>query len=84
MKIASLRPNPTQDELELDLESPSSEDAMIEIFDALGVKVLSDAKTMASGTNVVHLDTKNLSGGMYLVRINSAAGSVSRSFVKVQ
>ena len=68
----------------MSIELYASADAMIEIFDALGVKVLSNAKTVASGTNVVHLDTKNLSGGMYLVRINSAAGSVSRSFVKVQ
>jgi hypothetical protein len=80
MKITSLHPNPAQDEIELDLQSASKQNAMIEIFDALGVKVFSDVRYIITGSNSIHLDTKGLSGGMYLVRV----GGASQSFVKVQ
>jgi hypothetical protein len=84
MKIISIRPNPAQDEIELDLQSPVEQASTIEIFDALGVRVLSDMKHISKGTNAIHVDTRNLSGGMYLVRINAVSGSVSGSFVKVK
>ena len=80
LRIISIRPNPAQDELGIDLESREKQDAPIEIFDALGVKVFSDTRNISVGSNSIHLDTKGLSGGMYLVQV----GNVSQSFVKVQ
>jgi hypothetical protein len=80
LDIISIRPNPAQDELEIDLRSAMKQDALIEIFDALGAKVFTDMRNIISGINSIHLDTKGLSGGMYLVRV----GGVSQSFVKVQ
>ena len=100
LKIISLRPNPAQDEVILSVsvaptfsrsagaegrsEPTESRLHYVTIFDALGNQVFSQERNLPSGTNEIHLDTKNLSGGVYLVRINSDLGSVSRSFVKVR
>ncbi len=80
LKIISIRPNPAQDEIELDLESSGIQSATIEIFDALGVKFVSQEKNFSKGVNSIHLDTKSLSGGIYIIRI----GDASQNFVKVK
>ncbi len=77
LDIISIRPNPAQDELEIDLQSAVKQDATVEIFDALGVRVFSDVRNIAAGSNSIHLDTKGLASGMYLVRV----GGVSQSLV---
>ncbi|MFI5263485.1 MAG: choice-of-anchor D domain-containing protein [Candidatus Kapaibacterium sp.] len=73
LKIVSLHPNPSQDEIELDVRSEGKQDAVVEIFDALGVKVFSEIRNMEAGANIVHLDTKGLSSGMYLLRVGGAS-----------
>ncbi len=75
--ITSIRPNPAQDEIEINLQSGLKQDANVEIFNALGARVYFGAKNLILGENKVHLDTKGLSSGMYLVRV----GSVSESLV---
>jgi photosystem II stability/assembly factor-like uncharacterized protein len=81
MKILSVHPNPAQDEIIVDVQSPVNQDATIEIYNALGQNVFSQ-KTSISYTT--HIDTRNLSGGVYLLKINSETGSVSQSFVKIR
>ncbi|MFI5264583.1 MAG: hypothetical protein ACHQM6_08720, partial [Candidatus Kapaibacterium sp.] len=53
MKIVSLRPNPAQDEIELDVQSAMKQDVRIEIFDALGAKVSSNMRCAALGSNTI-------------------------------
>ena len=77
LEITSLRPNPAQDELEIDLQSAARQDANIEILNALGAKVYSDTKNIISGASSIHLDTRSLSSGVYLVRV----GGVSQSLI---
>ena len=77
MKIISMRPNPAQDEIEINLQSTMKQDANIEIRNALGACVYSGVKNLKSGPNSIHLDTKGLASGMYLVRV----GEVSQSLV---
>ena len=77
LDIISIRPNPAQDEIEIDLESAIKQDANIEIRNALGACVYSGAKNLVSGSNSIHLNTKGLASGMYLVRV----GKVSQSLV---
>jgi hypothetical protein len=77
MKIISMRPNPAQDEIQIDLESAVKQDANIEIRNALGAVVLSDRRNMTNGKNTIRINTKGLASGMYLVR----AGSASQSLV---
>ncbi|MFI5263174.1 MAG: choice-of-anchor D domain-containing protein [Candidatus Kapaibacterium sp.] len=80
----SIRPNPVQDEIVLDVNSPGLQEATIEIFDALGEKKYSGILSMISGSNRVHLATANYGQGVYVVRVNAANGLVSQSFVKVK
>jgi hypothetical protein len=77
ISIISIRPNPAQDEIEINLQSALKQDANIEIFDALGAKVFSDSKNLVTGSNNLHLNTKGLASGMYIVRV----GDVSQSLV---
>ena len=80
LDIISIRPNPSQDEIELDLHSVMNQDAVVEIFDALGAKVFSEVRNIGAGSNSLHLDMTSLSGGMYLLRV----GAASQSFMKVK
>jgi hypothetical protein len=80
----SIHPNPAQDELEIHLQSQMKQNASIEIRNALGVQMYSGANNLISGLNSIHIDTKNLSEGMYFVRVTSPNGSVSQNFVKVK
>jgi len=84
LKIISLRPNPAQDEIELDLQSVAKQDASVEIYDALGTKVFSDVRNLQQGTNSIWLETKTLSSGVYLVRLHSSSEETSQSFVKAR
>ena len=80
LTITSIRPNPAQDELEIDLQSAARQDANIEILNALGTKVFSETRNIGSGVNSIHLEMRGLSSGVYLIRI----GSASQSFVKMK
>ncbi len=80
MNITSLRPNPAQDGLQVDLRSAVKQDALLEIYDALGAKVFSDIKNIAAGSNTISLSIKGLSDGIYILRV----GGSSKTFVKVQ
>ena len=80
LHITSIHPNPAQDEMEININSGLKQDANVEIFNALGARVFFGAKNLILGENKVHLDTKGLSSGMYLVKV----GNVSQSFVKAK
>jgi photosystem II stability/assembly factor-like uncharacterized protein len=80
----SIHPNPVTDDIEMTIESPAEQDATIGIFSALGMRIKKIGTAMTTGTNTIHLDTKNLSGGVYLIRVSSANFSGSQTFVKVK
>jgi hypothetical protein len=77
MRIISMHPNPAQDEIVLNLQTAVKQNATIEIRNALGASVYSGSKNLIIGSNSIHLDTKGLASGMYLVTV----GSVSQSLV---
>jgi len=80
----SIRPNPAQDEIVVDVRSPQNQDATIEIFDALGEKIYSDKSYVSYGTFKTSIDTRSFSTGVYLLRVTSQTGTISQSFVKVK
>jgi hypothetical protein len=76
----TIRPNPAQDEIEVEYFNPESRSReKVYIFDALGAKVYSSDEIM-TGSTTLHIDTRNLPSGMYLLRI----GNASQSFVKAR
>lgn len=80
LKIIGIRPNPAQDEISIDLQSAQDQEINIEIFNELGMQVFSKKINLTKEILPDHIDTKNLSSGLYLVRI----GGESRSFMKVR
>jgi len=83
LRIISIRPNPAQDEIIIDIAIAGKGDQpvapTVSIFDALGNEVYSKTSSMSYGTHTTRIDTKNLPGGVYLVRIGSASGN----FIKI-
>ncbi|MDP4220942.1 MAG: T9SS type A sorting domain-containing protein, partial [Bacteroidota bacterium] len=79
-KIISIRPNPAQDEIEVSVNSEIAQQLDIEIMNALGEKLSTGTRNLLAGNNTIHLDTKNLAAGVYLLRI----GGVTQNFVKVK
>jgi len=77
-QIFLIRPNPTHNELSIEYPTEVEKETQVEIFDALGKKVLSANINLQSGVNVIHLDIKNLLAGIYMIRI----GESIRNFVK--
>jgi hypothetical protein len=80
LKIISIHPNPSQAEITVDLYSSMEQEAMIEIRNALGERVFSSTHNFSQGTNSLQLDTKNISCGVYWIRM----GNTSQFFVKIK
>jgi photosystem II stability/assembly factor-like uncharacterized protein len=74
----SICPNPTLGEIDINLSGDQNQKPPIEIFDALGKKVFSEPENIQSGMNIIHIDTRNLPAGIYVVRV----GHASQNFVK--
>ena len=64
-------PNPTAGQATLNLMSPSTAKANMNILDATGKLVHQQALTVNSGENLVTLDLKGYDNGVYLVRVTS-------------
>jgi hypothetical protein len=80
LKIVSLKPNPAQNEVAVELVAAEDGVAMMEIYDELGKRVMRRESTLEKGKQTVILSTSNLPEGMYSVRM----GNVSGRFVKVK
>jgi hypothetical protein len=82
--INSIHPNPVIDEIVIEVQSDLTQNAIMEIFDALGTKIYSEDVNLTQRLNSVRFDTKALSDGVYTIRLRSTKGLVSESFVKVK
>jgi hypothetical protein len=80
LKIVSLKPNPAQNELAIELDAAEGGVVQMEIYDELGKRVMQREITFAKGKQSVSLSTADLPEGMYSVRM----GNVSGRFVKVK
>jgi hypothetical protein len=94
--ILSIRPNPAQDEIVVEVSGTDSQSVLgygenglrvrattVSLYDALGREVIASSSLplyQSTGRGSFHIDTRNLSGGVYLLRI----GSASQRFVKVK
>jgi hypothetical protein len=80
LKIVSLKPNPAQNEVAVELDAADGGIAMMEVYDELGKRVMRKEIAIVKGRQKVTISTADIAEGMYSVRL----GNVSGRFVKVQ
>jgi photosystem II stability/assembly factor-like uncharacterized protein len=84
IEIISLRPNPSHNEITMDLQTQQKEEITIEIQNALGRMVYSENQNLTQGLNSIRFDMKEYSDGVYIIRLRSEKGVVSQSFMKMK
>jgi hypothetical protein len=76
-------PNPTQQELNLSVNSHATEKATMSITDLTGKTVLEKEIRLLSGDNLLHIDVENLPRGSYIITLISTGGKSVCKFVKL-
>ena len=81
--LSKSHPNPFRRETELDLKVRTSQTVTATVYDILGrrVKVIHDGPVRANETVPLRLDGRNLSSGLYLIRVRGEDFSVTRRAV---
>jgi hypothetical protein len=62
------------------ITAPSREDFVIDVFDASGKRVLTQKNSVQEGFNNLDLFTKNLSSGIYIVKLSGNIHNVTQRF----
>jgi hypothetical protein len=62
-------PNPASNQVSLTLNAGKPGDALVEVFDLQGRKVLSSSKRLNANSNQIKLSTSNLENGIYFIRM---------------
>ncbi|PLW94125.1 MAG: hypothetical protein C0592_03800 [Marinilabiliales bacterium] len=73
VNVLNLFPNPANDATTLKIQSNSSSDAMIVIYNTIGEKVYASSTYVNKGSNDVNLNTSDLANGMYVVQVQIGA-----------
>ena len=74
-------PNPSEGELNVHFSIPSNNDVLIKIQDVVGKTEQSQTIKAIEGSNLVLLDTKNLSSGIYFLNIQIGNSSKTFQFI---
>ncbi len=84
IRISSVYPNPTRNELNLVIASPSSERVTIVVTDLTGKVILQRATQLVNGDTQESLNVQSLSAGTYMVKVVCANGceTAVQRFVK--
>jgi hypothetical protein len=82
--IASIRPNPAQDYLEVSLQSGFTQNAHFEIVNSLGESALIEDESLHTGQNIISFRIPALAEGLYFIRATSPSGSATRSFMRMK
>ena len=73
-------PNPFTGSSVVSFELPSSSDVRLEVFDVMGRLVATLAQgSLPAGVHEASFESDNLPNGMYLVRLQTPAGVLTRS-----
>lgn len=82
ISLQSLFPNPANERVNLDIELKQNTDLMIDLYDTQGRVIQQFTQTYANGQHQISLDIGDLSAGVYVVKIASDFGVISKHFVK--
>ena len=74
LAVSGVRPNPSQDAVEIGLAAPAAGDVRVEVFDVTGRLVQTVTRSVAPGASSVALDVSGLAPGGYVVRVRGAFG----------
>ena len=74
-------PNPTVNEVKLQLGLNSPKNVLIELFTMKGAKINSVYKGTVTPNQIISFGTENLSSGTYIVKLNLDGKSVSKLLV---
>jgi hypothetical protein len=80
--ISSIYPNPANDHVTVSIESAVLQEAEIECINALGQISFSQKIVLKQGSSTLPVLVKDLFSGLYVLRIRTANGAVSQSFLK--
>lgn len=80
-----LFPNPTSDLVNISLNIPHAKKLNVSIVNLIGQTIYETAKeNYAEGNHTISLDTKNISQGMYLIKIGDETNSISKPLVIIR
>jgi hypothetical protein len=74
--IFRLYPNPADDRLNIILPAPVIDETPVKVFDTFGKQVFDG--TMKAGEHMKTIETKSLSGGVYLIQLSTPMGMVRK------
>lgn len=76
-------PNPVRDQLQIELESPTSEMTSVQLFDPLGKSLYFQREMLGSGLQKLRLPLGNLSAGTYVLDMRQANRRWLQRIVKI-
>ncbi len=80
--IVSVQPVPVKENLMLQLNSNTSDEVVVQIFDLSG-KLMTEQKTkVQSGLNQISMDVNQLAAGAYLISISKNQEMLAQKFIK--
>jgi hypothetical protein len=74
----NLFPNPTENELNISIESPVSANLDLMVYDMTGRTVITEQIVAVKGMNMMSINVQNLENGLYILSV----GGIKQSFVK--
>ena len=75
-------PNPTNDYLIIDYSLPSTMNVSVRLYNYLGSEVLSTPQaTKNTGQNSLKLETRTLSPGVYIVKLEIGTAIISKKII---
>lgn len=82
VEIVKFFPNPVSDMLNINLNSIEDQNVTLEIVDFTGKTMYSLSQELTTGDTKIELNTESLINGIYLLKIQTKEGVISRKIVK--
>jgi hypothetical protein len=75
-------PNPVSGQFQIDLEMKKSSEVSFQVYNMLGQMVKNQVANLTTGSHQQSMNVSQLQKGMYILKIQTQEGSVSKTFVK--
>ncbi|MEZ4983293.1 MAG: T9SS type A sorting domain-containing protein [Saprospiraceae bacterium] len=75
-------PNPVSGQFQVELEMKKSSDVSFQVYNMLGQLVKNQVANLTTGAHQQSINVSQLQKGMYILKIQTQEGSISKTFVK--